>query len=150
MLHNETGSDINSNNQGTSNRDWRELRREWRSERREARYRNPLYGLSGGLILIFLGAIFLLRQFGLLSGNTWWGYVPLGIGVALIISTLVYRGQQEYHYRGYGRLIAGAVLILVGFINIIGSSQWWPVILIGAGVAVLICVFFRREQIKGQ
>jgi hypothetical protein len=147
MSYQNSGNSENKpNGQETDCRDWREQRREWRRVSREARYRDPWHGLFGGLILLLIGALFLFRQNGWLPGDNLWEYLIIGIGAILIISGLVRYSNPQYRHYGYGRFIAGPLLILAGVFSLVGWSQWWPVLLIAGGAALLIRVFIRREQ----
>jgi hypothetical protein len=119
-------------------RDWREERREWRRERREARYRFPFRGLFGGLTLILLGTLFLLHQQGTISGGDWWQYLLIGLGGIFIINGLAHYWTPSYRWGSYGRFVAGIVLILIGTLFMLGFSQWWPLVLIVVGVALLL------------
>jgi len=37
-----------------------------------------------------------------------------------------------------GSLIGGAVLLIIGLAGMVGMRDWWPFVLIGIGVAVLV------------
>lgn len=101
-------------------------------------------GLTGGLVLILLGALFLLVQadrFGLTWAN-WWAYFLVGLGVILILTGLFgLRDRPGESLRG--RFIGGLVLIIVGAVNILGITTWWPAILVVVGLALVIGSFFR-------
>jgi len=101
-------------------------------------------GLTGGLVLILLGALFLLVQadrFGLTWAN-WWTYFLVGLGAILILTGLFgFRDRPGESLRG--RFIGGLVLIIVGAVNILGVTTWWPAILVVIGLALVIGSFFR-------
>jgi hypothetical protein len=130
--------------------DSRDRRCYYRVCRRESRRKDPWRGLFGGLLLIMLGIVFLLHQGGWLSGHLLWPSLAIAVGLVFIISGLARYLNPENHHHHYGKFIAGAVLILVGIFGLIGWSNWWPLILIAAGVIILFCLFMRREQIAGQ
>lgn len=147
MQNNTTGNPSTAQNHGAERpayRDWREERREWRRERREARYRFPFRGLFAGLTLILLGALFLLQQAGWVSDGSWWQYLLIGLGFIFIINGMAHYLIPDYRWGSYGRFIAGIVLILVGALFMLGFSQWWPLVLIVAGVALLLGFSWRR------
>jgi hypothetical protein len=124
--------------------DWRERREMWRQQRREARYRDPLHGLFFGLLLILMGGLFLAVQMGQLPTHSWWQYLLVGMGAIFIIDGLVHYLRPAQHYFIYGKFVAGAILLLVGGLFLLGYSNWWPVVLIAAGCAVLLRLFLRR------
>lgn len=125
-------------------REWREQRREWRKERREARHGFPFHGLFLGLVLVLLGVLFLLSQAGWVTGDAWWQSLLIGLGVISILNGMAYYHNPAYRWGSYGKFIVGIVMIIIGTLFILGSSQWWPVALIVAGIAFLIRFFWRR------
>jgi hypothetical protein len=146
---NNTGSTGNNTNPPEHDyhnyQDWREQRREWREQRREERRRDPFRGLFWGLLLIMLGIIFLAWQQGWTRGDEWWHYVLIGLGVIFIINGLVHYWNPGYRHASYGQFIPGVVLLLVGLAFIVGFTMWWPLVLIGVGVVILISLAFRRS-----
>ena len=118
--------------------DWREQRWEWRRKMREARQSRPFHGLYYGLVLILLGGLLLANQQGWISGNAWWQWLLIGLGAISIINGLVQYRAPEYHHSRRHKFVWGAVLIALGVIFLLGFSNWWPIVLIGAGVAVIL------------
>ncbi len=90
-------------------------------------------GISGGLFLIGLGVIFLT--------GWWWPGIMVAIGIAAV-GSLVFRGK-------YAEAV-GPALIFFGIPLIVESNvPWdlfWPMILIGLGVIVLVKNFYLRDQ----
>jgi hypothetical protein len=123
---------------------WREQRRAWREERRAAHHCYPYRGLFLGLTLVLLGGLFLVNQAGWITGGTWWQTLLIGLGVISIIDGLVFNRVTGNRWGFYGKFLAGAVLISTGTLFILGLSQWWPLILIFAGLALLIRSFWRN------
>jgi hypothetical protein len=124
-------------------REWREQRREWRNERRETRHGFPFHGLFPGMVLVLLGVLFLLSQSGLVTGNAWWQSLLIGLGVISIINGLVYYHNPAYRWGSYGKFIVGIVLVVIGSMFLLGSSQWWPIVLIIVGIAFLLRFLWR-------
>jgi hypothetical protein len=151
MENNVQGNESTSQNpagKGSTCRDWREERREWRREMREARYRFPYRGLFWGLILVLLGVLFLLNQTGAVTGDTWWQSLLIGLGVITIINGITHYYSPGYRWGSYGKFVVGVILILVGALLLLGVSEWWPVVLIVAGIAFLLRFFWRRQSMS--
>lgn len=95
------------------------------------------YGaLIGGGIMVWLGALLLLQNQGVLRGN-FGGYFLMGIGVILgLRGVLAYQtpGQTD---TGYGFLIGGGVVLLIGAGITYNIQDWWAFILIGFGLLII-------------
>ena len=119
------------------------MAREEREEEEKAEKwaRDPISGVFTGLILIVLG----LCLFGALEERiTWigwdnfWAYFLAGLGIAFIIEALLRYAIPAYRRPVFGRVIAGVILILIGAGNIVGFEIWWPFVLIGIGLALVL------------
>ena len=135
---NKSQTSTNPGNEAPTYQDWREQRWEWRNKMREARRNRPFHGLFGGLVLILLGGLFLANQLSWISGNAWWQWLLVGLGIISIIDGLVQYHAPEYHHSRRHKFVWGTVLIAIGVIFLLGFSQWWPIVLIGAGVAMIL------------
>jgi hypothetical protein len=123
---------------------WREERHEWRMKMRENRWRWPFHGLFFGLTLVLLGVLFLLNQNGTITGDTWWQALLIGLGGISIIDGLTRYFAPGFRWGISGKIIGGVVMILIGSLFMAGMSEWWPVIIIVAGVLMMTKVFWRR------
>ncbi len=104
----------------------------------------PRPKLTGGLILILLGVLFLLTEMGRISWVDWWAYFLVGLGGIFLLEVII-RVISGADGRGVtGRLIAGLVLIFIGGAYLFGLQEWWPLVLIAVGAAVIISSFFKR------
>jgi hypothetical protein len=74
--------------------------------------KNPLE-MFGGLILIVLGIVSIFFSFRVFSGNLYFNYGLLAVGVLLVISALVFRKQGMM-----GMALAGIWLMAMGFLNL--------------------------------
>jgi Flp pilus assembly protein TadB len=43
---------------------------------------------------------------------------------------------------GHRKPLAGIILIAIGVLVILGLTQWWPIILIGVGIIILVSFFW--------
>jgi hypothetical protein len=135
--------------QGSPRGDWRTDRNEWRQAGREWRHEwrrnDPLRGLFPGLVLVLLGILLFLWTQGILDGGVWWQYFLIGLGGIFLLDGLIHYWHPAYHSRGAGRFIPGIILVLVGTAILVGFSEWWPLILVGVGVAILLGMLFRNR-----
>jgi hypothetical protein len=117
-------------------------RKEFRDERKQ---RDPLGGLFPGLILIELGILFYAEIRGWVEWTDWWKYFLIGLGAIFLIEAIVRYFVRSYRSDILGRIIPGIILLFIGLAFLYGFSQWWPAILIAAGVIILISLLFRRK-----
>lgn len=95
-------------------------------------------GVTGGLILILLGVLFLLSLHHYIHWYDWWAYFVMGLGGILILDFIIRAASASRRGAHTGKLVAGAVLIVIGASHIFGLSTWWPLILIAVGLILLI------------
>ncbi len=105
---------------------------------------DPLSGVTGGLILIFLGVLFLLTTLDYLSWVDWWAYFVLGLGCILIIEALIRVASTGDRQPVTGKLIGGSVLVIIGAAYVFGMVTWWPLILIAVGLVIIFTSLARR------
>ncbi len=111
-------------------------RQEARQQRRQ-RQRSPASQVVVGLMVIALGVMFLLDNLGVLDfrySMHFWPLVLVVIGILKILQTRT----------AGGALVGGALILLGGLMTLKGLGlvyvTWrtlWPILLIGAGVAVV-------------
>lgn len=100
--------------------------------------------ITGGLILILLGVLFLLTEMDRISWADWWAYFLVGLGGIFLIEALLRAGSAEGRRGLGGRLIAGIILAIIGGAHLIGFEEWWPLVLIAVGIGVLISAFSKK------
>ena len=88
-----------------------------------------------GIILIVLGGLFLLDNYGITSFSFslpdflfHWEYILIGIGIFILLSS--------------NNKTAGIILISIGFFNLF--PEFWPLILVGLGIYIIL----RRKSPK--
>jgi len=111
---------------------------------------NERNGLMGGLILILIGAFFLLRNFGLLTiplFDNWWAIFILIPAVASLLNVWrVYRHGGRLNGEVIGSFIGSLVLFSVAMIFLL-QLDWgdiWPIFLILGGLSILLRGTFQR------
>jgi hypothetical protein len=122
--------------------DWRDMRRAERAERRAERHamRGGYYGWIGGVILILLGAVFLLQNLTGFSLDNWWAlFILIPAFGAFATAWNNYRSNGSLTSAGRGSLIGGFILTLIAgaFLFNLDLGNLWPVILIIIGLAIL-------------
>jgi len=123
---------------------WREIRREEKRARRDERHEmiwGPGGGWIAGLVLIGLGVLFLLRNFGVPIPENWWAVFLIlpGIGT-LWTAWRIYRRDGRMSGGATSSAIVGAILVVFG-LSFLAGFDWgilWPVILIALGVGVVV------------
>jgi len=97
------------------------------------------YGpIIGGLIITWLGALLLLQNQNIIRGSDFGGFFLMGIGVILIFRGLLAMQETGSFDQGFGYMIGGGVLALIGAGITYNLREWWAVILIGVGLVVVI------------
>lgn len=98
-------------------------------------------GWIGGAILIFIGTVFLLKNFGFPFPENWWAVFILIPAVAAFAGARkVYADNGGVINGGViGGIAAGCVLVLLSLLFLFGVDvgKFWPLILIVVGVGVL-------------
>ncbi len=127
--------------------DWRELRRQEREQRRA--YRHSGWGAWwGGAILILLGIIFLLQNFGVTALENWWALFILipAIGAFGTAWRFFQAAGGRLTAPARGSLIGGLVMAAISFAFLfnLDGQIFWPVLVILAGVGVLLNAFLSR------
>lgn len=107
---------------------------------------DPYPRITGGLILILLGVLFLLATLDYLSWGDWWAYFLFGLGCILILEALVRSTSPAFREHMTGRLIGGIVLVVIGASFIFGMTNWWPLIIIGVGIVLVVSTFWRPKK----
>ena len=93
-----------------------------------------------GLLLVMLGALFLLNNLEVIYISNWWPVVLLGLGVAFLLGWVIDRGQT-------GLLLPSAILI------ILGCQFWflhasWPIYILAPAVGFWL-IYLLGEQDPG-
>ena len=78
-----------------------------------------------------------------------WALIPGFVGIGVLLAALLGEGGREGVRSGLTTIFVSAILFLI-FSSIFGANplgQWWPVLLIGLGLWLLIQPLFRRKQL---
>jgi hypothetical protein len=102
-------------------------------------------GVFPGLVLVLLGVLFLLSQYGYLQGE-WWQYFLVGLGVIFVILAWVQHLGQDSGWPRLGLIFTGLLLIAIGLLFLFDPNNWWPLLLIAAGLVLIIRYVFLRKR----
>ena len=79
----------------------------------------------------------------------WLAALLVGLGLVFALLYLVRFGQHDTHWAG----IPAAALLLVGVVTLVGAlgvatpvQQWWPILLVAAGLALLLISLLSRRH----
>ncbi len=99
-----------------------------------------------GLIVIWLGVTLYLNNMGWFESG-WWAYFVLGIGILLLAEAVIRLSKARQHPSVSGKLIGGSVLVALGASNIYNLQDWWPLIFVAVGLAI---IFINVQQNQHQ
>ncbi|MDZ7338809.1 MAG: hypothetical protein ONB30_09740 [candidate division KSB1 bacterium] len=100
---------------------------------------NALSGVISGVTIMWLGIVFLLDRFDVLAPGVGWIYYFLfGLGVILLLEVIARQLLVQHRQVWGGRLIAAVVLIAIGAWQITNLGQWWPLLLVAAGLVLIL------------
>jgi len=101
--------------------------------------------LIGGLIIILLGVVLILRDQGILAEGRVWASFLLGIGVILLASA-AWRYHSGFRGMATGQLIGGLVLCSIGGGGLLGFEDWLAFLLIAGGVIIIFMAFSASKR----
>ena len=105
------------------------------------------YGpIIGGLIITWLGTLLLLQNQNIIRGSDFGGFFLMGIGVILIFRGLLAMQETGSFDQGFGYMIGGGVMALIGAGITYNLREWWAFILIGVGLVIVIRGFTERGK----
>lgn len=102
--------------------------------------------LTAGLILIWLGITFFLTTSNYITWNSWWAYFLLGLGVIFLLRAVIVYASSKRKGLVLGPAIAGTILIVVGIASILNITNWWSLILVALGIAIIVMGLRERRQ----
>lgn len=107
-------------------------------------------GLWGGVILVFLGIVFLLQQLNMVGpGFNWWAiFILIPALGALNGAWALYRRNEQFDAGVRSSLSSGLVILAVALIFLFGLDWgvWWPLMLIVPGVGVLLACLPETDR----
>lgn len=117
-----------------------------KSEKDEKGEEDKYSPIIGGLIVILLGALLLLSNQNIIRGSDFGGFFLTGIGVILIFRGILAMQETGSSQQGYGFLIGGGILMIIGAGILFNLRDWWAILLIGLGLIILLGAFNERRR----
>jgi len=131
---------------------WRDQRRAERDAWRARRHEMMGHGWGGfplgGIVIIAVGVIFLLGNFGFHLPPHWWAVLLLIPAVGLLVTAIrFYRVDNSFNGRAMGPAIGGVILLAMALAIFFGLNWglFWPIVLIAVGAAIVA----RRGMPRG-
>jgi cation transport ATPase len=128
-----------------------EKERHEEEEKREEKHekeqpRDALSSVMWALFLIVAGVILLAESQGWVTWDQFgglWNLFFVGIGLLVLLEAVLRLMLPAFRRPVLGQVIAGVVLLAIGFGGMTGLQLTGPVILIGIGLAILLGGLFR-------
>ena len=117
-----------------------------KGERGEKQEGSLIGALMGGLILVWLGVAFLLRQLGYITGTNFGWFFLMGVGCILFVRGLIAMTQPSGWRGSNGYIIGGLILAIIGFAGYYDWTTWWPYVIIGLGLIIIINAIISRGR----
>ena len=108
-------------------------------DEKDEKQEDDRYGpIIGGLIVTWLGVLLLLQNQNMISGNDFGGYFLMGIGAILLFRGILAIQETGSFDQGFGYLIGGGIVVLIGAGITYNLREWWAFILIGLGLVIIL------------
>ena len=94
----------------------------------------------GGVIIIAVGVVFLLGNFGFHLPPHWWAVLLLIPAAGLLVTAIrFYRVDGNFTGRAMGPTIGGGILLAMALAIFFGLNWglFWPIVLIVVGLAIV-------------
>ena len=92
----------------------------------------------GGVFMMWLGVSFLLKEMNYIRDSMWWPVFAAGFGVLLILRGIMVYQNTSFWSEAKGHIFGGAFFIFLSFASYMNFDNWWPVILIGIGLSIIL------------
>jgi hypothetical protein len=122
-------------------------RRNEKDEKDEKRGReDEKAAIMGGLVVVWLGLSLLLQNAGLLGWADFGGVFLLGLGLIIVLRGLWAYSQSGVFEQGFGYIVGGGFVTLIGAGVSFELDEWWPILLIALGLVVVVRALMARSE----
>ena len=102
--------------------------------------------VMGGLVVVWLGLSLLLQNTGLLGWADFGGVFLLGLGLIIVFRGLWAYSQSGVFEQGFGYIVGGGFVTLIGAGVSFELDEWWPILLIALGLVVVVRALMARSE----
>ncbi len=112
------------------------------------RYHDSFSGIVTGILFVVAGALIFADKVGMLEGGWFW-WLVFAYGIILIGEAVARMSIPKYNKPVGGKLVWGAILVAFSASQLYELENWWPLILIAAGVAMIANSLSQRRKTAG-
>ena len=109
------------------------------------KYHDSFSGIVTGILFVVAGALIFADKLGILEGGWFWWLVFI-YGLILIGEAVARISIPKYNKPVGGKLVWGAILVAFSASQIYELENWWPLILIAAGLSMIINSLAQRKR----
>jgi len=102
--------------------------------------------MMGGLVVVWLGLSLVLQNAGLLEWTDFGGVFLLGLGLIIVFRGLWAYSQSGVLEHGFGYVVGGGFVSLIGAGIAFDLDEWWPVLLIALGLIIVARALMTRSE----
>jgi hypothetical protein len=104
-------------------------------------------GIGWGLLIILAGVLMLSGNKGWVEEGAGWLYFIIGMGAIFIISFFVqFYGSRGNTANAFSNLAVGIGLAYIGTAFLYGFGDWWPLVFIPFGFAIIAKSIWRSNS----
>lgn len=105
------------------------------SNNQNKKNQDSLNGIMLGVIFIIAGVLIYANEQNYIDNWFWW--LVFSIGIVLLVEVFIRLNVAQYKKPIISPLIWGVVLVSFSSSQIYGFEDWWPLILVGVGSAII-------------
>lgn len=117
-----------------------------KDEKDEKREGDKKGDVVGGLIVVWLGVSFVLRNAGIISWGDFGGVFLMGIGTILILRGIYAYSQSRVFDHGFGYIVGGSFLTMIGAGIVWNFDDLWAIFIVALGLVIV----FRAITDRGK
>jgi len=120
--------------------------RDEKDEKGEKHEGDQAGAIVGGLVVVWLGVSFALRNLGYYPWADMGGVFLLGLGVILVLRGLWAYSKTGVFDQGFGYVVGGGFVALLGAAIVFQINDWWPFLIIGLGAVIVLRALMAQSR----